>query len=146
MHSYDPLTGRTIFQSGEADGSFSMTVEEEDGTFTETRENADGSMETTRYATDGSMVREVVESDGTTYNEVTDWEGNTSREDFTTDADGNIEGQQYSWTDDDGRVYTEEWSTDGSATVTIENPDQTREVQTMDAEGNQRIDYYDAAD
>ena len=144
MNTFDPTTGRSIFQSGEPDGSFSMTVEEEDGTFTETRENADGSMETTRYLTDGSMVREVVEADGTRYNEITDWEGTTSREDFAVDDSGN-EIQEYTWTDDDGRTYRESWGADNSAQIEITNPDGTREVQIMDAEGNTRIEHYDTA-
>jgi hypothetical protein len=80
MSTYDPYTGRNVYQSGDAEGNFWMSVEEEDGTWSEEYHGADGSMELTRYENDGSMTKEVIEADGTSYNVVTDWEGNESYE------------------------------------------------------------------
>jgi len=139
MSTYDPYTGRNVYQSGDSEGNFWMSVEEEDGTWSEEYHGADGSMELTRYENDGSMTKEVIEADGTSYNVATDWEGNESYERH----DEETGEYSYEWEDESGRSYEETWADDGSASVRITNPDETVEVQVIDEEGNTRMEYYD---
>lgn len=143
MNTYDPMTGRSVYESGDPQGNYWREVMEEDGRWVTESHAPDGSKEISRYNTDGSSVTETTLADGTVHVVARDWEGNETTEEREVADDGS-EVLVYDW-EEDGRQFSERWYPDGSAEITITNRDGSYDVQHMGADGSMRSEAYDAS-